>query len=300
MRTSQDLADLNLPKWWKSWKSSQCNHGRSLLDYWWDFWDNWFVLVFMSANVKGRFEYETCFCKICSLVVGRGSKKQSFEFLLQFKGTSWKWPQILSKVVTGDETWHYGYDPEIKQASSQWKTPNSPKRKRPNRFDQMFSKTKEAQQVWSNVNMLNSFFDANGIVHKEFVPPGQTVNEQLYLKVLKTYAIVYGKNNQKCGAAVIGSFTTTMPLPTQPWVCSSFWQKTTWWLDLILPIHTTLRHVTFSCSLIWKAGWKGNVLLMSAKWKSKCRRAWTTSALKSSRNVFSSGKNIGINVSSQK
>ena len=34
-------------------------------------------------------------------------------------------PQILSKVVTGDETWCYRYDPETKQASDQWKTPNS-------------------------------------------------------------------------------------------------------------------------------------------------------------------------------
>ena len=40
----------------------------------------------------------------------------------KFKGD----PQILSKVVTGDETWCYGYDPETKQALSQWKTPNSP------------------------------------------------------------------------------------------------------------------------------------------------------------------------------
>ena len=74
----------------------------------------------------------------------------------------------------------------------------------------------------------------------------------------KDYAIVYGKNDQKCGAAVIGSFTTTMPLLTRPWVCSSFWQKT-WWLSLILPIHPTLRHATFFCSLVWKARWKGNV-----------------------------------------
>jgi len=33
--------------------------------------------------------------------------------------------------------------------------------------------------------MLISFFHANRIVHKEFVPPGQTVNQQFYLKVLK-------------------------------------------------------------------------------------------------------------------
>jgi len=33
--------------------------------------------------------------------------------------------------------------------------------------------------------MLISFFDASGIVYMEFVPPGQTVNQQFYLKVLK-------------------------------------------------------------------------------------------------------------------
>ena len=81
--------------------------------------------------------------------------------------------QILSKVVTGDETWCYTYDLETKQASSQWKTPNSPK-------------PKKARQVQSNVKiMLISFFDANEIVHKEFVPPGQTVNQQFYLQALK-------------------------------------------------------------------------------------------------------------------
>ena len=55
-------------------------------------------------------------------------------------------PQILSKVVTRDETWCYSYDLETKQASSQWKTPNSPKQKK-------------ARQVRSNVKiMLISFF----------------------------------------------------------------------------------------------------------------------------------------------
>jgi len=46
-------------------------------------------------------------------------------------------PQILSKVVTGDETWCYGYDPETKHASSQWKNPNSPKPKKARHFRSM-------------------------------------------------------------------------------------------------------------------------------------------------------------------
>ena len=39
-------------------------------------------------------------------------------------------PDFLSRVITGDESWCYGYDPESKQASSQWKTPASPRPKK--------------------------------------------------------------------------------------------------------------------------------------------------------------------------
>jgi len=36
-------------------------------------------------------------------------------------------PTIISNIKTGDETWVYVFDPETKQQSSQWKTPNSPR-----------------------------------------------------------------------------------------------------------------------------------------------------------------------------
>jgi len=82
-------------------------------------------------------------------------------------------PNFLFKVITGDESWCYGYDPEAKQASSQWKTPTSPR-------------PKKARQVRSNVKMmLIVFFDDRGIVHREFIPPGQTVNREFYLEVLR-------------------------------------------------------------------------------------------------------------------
>jgi hypothetical protein len=45
---------------------------------------------------------------------------------------------------------------------------------------------KKAWQVCSSVKTITiSFFDVDGIVHKEFVPSGQTVNQQFYLNVLK-------------------------------------------------------------------------------------------------------------------
>ena len=36
---------------------------------------------------------------------------------------------ILGRVITGDETWVYQYDPETKRQISQWKTANSPRPK---------------------------------------------------------------------------------------------------------------------------------------------------------------------------
>jgi hypothetical protein len=37
---------------------------------------------------------------------------------------------IISNIITDDETWVYGYDPETKQQSSQWKSPISPRQKK--------------------------------------------------------------------------------------------------------------------------------------------------------------------------
>jgi len=39
-------------------------------------------------------------------------------------------PNFLSRVITGDESWVYDYDPETKQRSTQWKTPSSPRPKK--------------------------------------------------------------------------------------------------------------------------------------------------------------------------
>jgi len=73
-------------------------------------------------------------------------------------------PDFLSKIITGagDESWCYGYNPETKQQSSQWKSVSS-------------LRPKKARQVKSNVKtMLICFFDIKGLIHFEFVPQGQT------------------------------------------------------------------------------------------------------------------------------
>jgi metal-dependent amidase/aminoacylase/carboxypeptidase family protein len=73
-------------------------------------------------------------------------------------------PSFMSRVITGNESWAYGYDPKTKQQSLQWKSPRSPKPK----------KARQSRSVTKS--MLIVFFNIRGIVHHEFAPQGQTVN----------------------------------------------------------------------------------------------------------------------------
>ena len=82
-------------------------------------------------------------------------------------------PDFLKKVITRDDWWIYGYDPETKAQLSQWKLPVSP---HPKKVQQSSSKIK---------TMLTVFFDWEGVVHHKYTPPGQTINKEYYLNVLR-------------------------------------------------------------------------------------------------------------------
>jgi hypothetical protein len=64
----------------------------------------------------------------------------------------------------GDETWCFAYDPETKRQSSEWVGETSTWLKKL-KFQRSCIKT-----------ILIIFFNSQGIVHKEFVPEGKTVN----------------------------------------------------------------------------------------------------------------------------
>jgi len=82
-------------------------------------------------------------------------------------------PEIFSRVITGDESWILEYESETRRQSREWHTANSP---RPKTTRMTKSKIKL---------MLICFLDSQGIVHREFVPPGQTVNQTFYWEVLE-------------------------------------------------------------------------------------------------------------------
>ena len=79
----------------------------------------------------------------------------------------------LFEKSTGDESWVFAYDLETKVQSAEWQTSSSPRPKK-----SCLVKSKEKV-------MLIAFFDIDGVVHDEFVPPGQTVNGHFYVQVLQ-------------------------------------------------------------------------------------------------------------------
>ncbi|UYV82192.1 hypothetical protein LAZ67_21001310 [Cordylochernes scorpioides] len=65
-------------------------------------------------------------------------------------------PELLKRVITGDETWIYGFDRKTTQQASEWRFKNEPR-------------PKKARKAPSKVKvMLTVFFDYQYIVHHDF------------------------------------------------------------------------------------------------------------------------------------
>jgi len=75
--------------------------------------------------------------------------------------------ETFLKIITGDETWVYGYDVETKMQLSQWMGKGLPR-------------PQEARISRLKINvLLGVFFYWKGTVHHEFVTRGQKVNKVL-------------------------------------------------------------------------------------------------------------------------
>ncbi len=81
-------------------------------------------------------------------------------------------PLFLWSIITGDESWFSILELEQKQQSLQWVGRNDPRPKKALR-------SRQAKKT-----MMEVFFDNQGIVHLEFLPPKMTVNAKVYCGIL--------------------------------------------------------------------------------------------------------------------
>jgi len=64
--------------------------------------------------------------KLCAKMVPKElTKKQKQRRVTKCQDLLEMQDDILGHVITGDETWVYQYDPEMKWQSAQWKTPKN-------------------------------------------------------------------------------------------------------------------------------------------------------------------------------
>jgi len=64
--------------------------------------------------------------KVCAKMVPKELTKEQKQRVTICEDLLERQDDILGHVITGDETWVYLYNPEMKRQSAQWKTANSP------------------------------------------------------------------------------------------------------------------------------------------------------------------------------
>jgi histone-lysine N-methyltransferase SETMAR len=125
----------------------------------------------LPGDHNRKSEHAPHFCEVCSPTLDRWSKQQRIQVNvyveLQEKANEDPTFICISTIIRADEIWIYGYDPETKQQSSQWKNPQPPRAKRARQV-----------RIWTKGILIVSF-DVNGIVHRDFVLPNTTVNSDL-------------------------------------------------------------------------------------------------------------------------
>jgi len=130
-----------------------------------------------KGTVHNIVHEDLCKRKICSWFVPHKlideQKAKRMETSGDFITMCDKDPSFLRTIITGDETWCHQFDLESKRQSMEWRSPSSPQPKK-SRLQKSKVKT-----------VLIAFFDSYGIIHKEFVPAGQTVNSAFCEDVLK-------------------------------------------------------------------------------------------------------------------
>ncbi|UYV68612.1 hypothetical protein LAZ67_6000220 [Cordylochernes scorpioides] len=123
----------------------------------------------------------------------------------------------------------------------------------PHRARDIFSwsnKREKAKLIKSKLKcLLITFFDVKGLVHYEFVPEGQTINQHYYLDVLRRLREAVRQKRPENGIRKIVSCIMTTHGHIRPSLYNSIWINTELLYYPSHPIHLTLLPTTFSFTL---------------------------------------------------
>lgn len=135
---------------------------------------------FPDVSVRSLFEIVTedlAYKKICARWVPRQltdeHKKKRMGSAMQFLKLYHEFgDSLLDRIVTGDETWIYYYTPENRRQSQQWKHKDSPRVMK-------YKTCNSSLKVMATV-----FWDRHGLLLVDYLPKGETINEEYYIEVI--------------------------------------------------------------------------------------------------------------------
>ena len=147
--------------------------------------------------------------------------------------------------------------------------------------------------------MLICFFDQEGIIHREFVPPGMMVSADFYCDVLRLRENVRHKRPQKWqNQNLIIHHDNALAHRSSKF--RSFWPRTTWQWSPIPHTHPIWPAVTFSSSPSWSFGWRVEDSTPLKRFK-RNRSGYLTQFQKgTSRDAYKHGRKAGTTVFVQK
>ena len=139
-------------------------------------------------------------CDVLSVMADFHEQCACIKFCFKLGKTATECYEMLKTVFGEKAMGHF----QTNTQSSQWKSLGTPP-------------LKKSRQVQNNIkSMLICFFGQKGNVHKEFVPPGQTVNAAFYVEVLNVCGRMCEGSDLISGGTTHDCSTTTMRQPVLP------------------------------------------------------------------------------------
>ncbi|UYV68001.1 hypothetical protein LAZ67_5002755 [Cordylochernes scorpioides] len=188
----------------------------------------------LSVGINKRFRHDPNVFKICSRILTEEQKEVRMDVCKNMVEMTRTDPEWMQKIITGNETWVYQYDPETKRQSSQWIERGEPKPKKAR-----FTKYKVK-------SLLVTFFYINGLVHHEFIPFGRTINQEVYLRIMRRLREAVRLKRPERWQNNEWYFTSIMRGRTQPMLFCSSWPNIQPYRSLIHPIPPTQPPMNFT------------------------------------------------------